>query len=202
MVFRMLSTESLIAPETERHEYAAMPNRSFETVSDRLDYVIEVCRFPSQTALANVLGEKPQNLTNWRTRNTIGRAGKKLRAVTGVSTDWMESAVGEPFPDGPVIYSPEAQAERSALTISRLEGDIDQLRYTLLALVDWLSDSTPGAASGIRDRLRAAHPEYSKRGFQSRLLTVLNDLAATEEATRKRPLPPAARGSSGRKRAS
>lgn len=202
MVFSMLSTESLIAPKTVSWHHAPMPNKPFVNVSERLDYVIRTCEYPNQTALAAALNESNQTLTNWRNRNSIGRGGPKLRRVTGVSSDWMSEGIGEPFPDGPILYSPASLTEQTSRDLRHIGGDIDQLRYTVLAIVDWLSDSIPGAAVGIRERLAEAHPEYSRKGFQSRLLTVLDELAANEAAKRKRPLPPGVPGASGRKRAS
>lgn len=89
------------------------------------------------------------------------------------------------------------------LMASRFKHDIDQMRITLLAMLDVFSATIPGAADDLLNRLEFAVPEeYAQRGFHARVLSVLKNLAQKQEAARAASLPPATRGPSPRKRPS
>lgn len=153
------------------------------TVAERLDYVIGVCKYPTQTEFAAALGEKSQTLTNWRKRNSIGRAGGKLRATTGVSTDWMSHGVGEPFPNGPILYSGTQQASPESL--EAMQRELHQLTLGIIAVIDWIGGRTPAEAQDLLGRLTAARKQREAMGERPALLRSLEVAVERSAAARK-----------------
>lgn len=192
----MLSTKGFEAPETVVCEDVHMHNtRELSTVSDRLDYVMETCKCPTQTAFAAWLGVRSsQVITNWRTRNSIGRAGPKLRAVTGVSTDWITAGIGEPFPDGPILYAGRASFDPEA--IEQLQSDFDQLMLGVMALIDTFSARTQSEAEALRERLAAARRgrERSAPDHKPAVLASLEGAAEKAASSRRHRNPRGERG--------
>jgi len=192
----MLSTKGFDASETMVCEHVHMPSiHDLSTVSDRLDYVMETCECPTQTAFAAWLGVRSsQVITNWRTRDSIGRAGSKLRAITGVSTDWITAGIGEPFPDGPILYAGRAAVETE--TIERLQSDFDQLMLGVLALIDTFSARTQAEAEALRERLAAARRgrERSVPDRKQAVLASLEGAAEKAASSRRRRNPRGERG--------
>lgn len=182
MVFPMLSTESLMAAETVHCQHWQMADTpSLDTVSGRLDYVIKVCEYPTQTELAAALGlRSPQVITNWRTRDSVGRGGSRLREVTGVSTDWMTAKIGEPFPDGPILYSGPAAVD--AKTIETIRESLDQLGLAIIAICHSVSARSQAEGRDLRDRLGAALREIEDSGKKAPFLKNLRDKVLTGQA--------------------
>lgn len=154
------------------------------SVSQRLDYVIDVCKYPTQTAFADALEEKPQTITNWRKRDSIGRGARKLREKTGVSTDWVSFGVGDPFPDGPILYVQPNSYDASV--VENIERDIDQLMLGLTALIDLIGSSSQAGAKALAARLAAARKQREARGERPALLRSLEVAAERSAVARKR----------------
>lgn len=177
----MLSTESLLAFETPSCEHAQMPEKATPgNVSGRIDYVMAVCKYPTQDALANAIGEKSQTITNWRKRDSIGRGGPKLREVTGVSTDWMQGGVGEPFPDGPRLYAGPIPSD--AETLERVQKGLDDIGLAVIALCKTVSARSPAEARELTERLTAALDELEKAGRKAPFLKNLRDRAVADQS--------------------
>lgn len=188
----MLSTESLLAPETLGCEHVPMTAPTIPaTVSGRIDYVMAACKYPTQTAFANALRESSQTITNWRIRDSIGRGGPKLREVTGVSTDWMQGGVGEPFPDGPRLYAGPIPAD--AETLERVQSGLDDIGLAVIALCKTLSARSPVEARELTERLTAAMDELEKSGRKAPFLKNLRDRAVADQS-RPHPNPRGKRG--------
>lgn len=183
----MLSTQSLLAPETYSCEHIHMPTEPTpETVSGRIDFVMKVCKYPSQIAFAAAIGESSQTVTNWRIRDSIGRGGPKLREVTGVSTDWMQSAIGEPFPDGPILYAGPIPAD--AETLERVQNGLDDIGLAIIALCKTVSARSQGEARELQERLTAALDELERSGRRAPFLKNLRDRVVADQ-TRQHPNP-------------
>lgn len=177
----MLSTECLLAEETQSCEHVHMPtNEDPTTVSGRIDYVMKVCKYPTQGALADAIGEKSQTITNWRIRDSIGRGGRKLREVTGVSTDWMQGSVGEPFPDGPILYSGPIPADTE--TLEKIQRGLDDISLAVIALCKTVSARSPSEARELQERLTAALDELERSGRKAPFLKNLRDKAVGDQA--------------------
>jgi len=150
------------------------------TVSGRIDYVMAACRYPTQATFADAIGETSQVVTNWRRRDSIGRAGPKLREVTGVSTDWMQAGVGEPFPDGPIPYSGPIAAD--AETLERLQRGLDGMGLAVIALCKTVSARSQAEARELRERLTAAIDELEKAGRKAPFLKNLRDKVVADQS--------------------
>lgn len=94
------------------------------------------------------------------------------------------------------------------LTIHRLEHDIDQLRTTVLNLMDVVISMTPvsGMAAELVERLETDaaakdDPSYEGKGFHARVLSTLRTIVRTQAAGASTALPYEDRGPSRRKRA-
>lgn len=147
---------------------------ALDTVSGRLDHVMKVCEYPSQVELAAALGlRSSQIVTNWRKRNSVGRGGPRLREVTGVSTDWMTDKVGEPFPNGPILYSGPAVMNAEIVEIMR--GRLDQLSIAVIALCRTVSARSQAEGRDLADRLGAALNEIQKSGKKAPFLKNLRE---------------------------
>ena len=162
-----------------------------ETVSGRIDYVMAVCKYPSQQAFADALGVKSQVVTNWRDRDSIGRGGPKLREVTGVSTDWMQGGVGDPFPAGPILYAGPIPADSEIL--ERIQAGLDEMGLAVIALCRAVSARSPDEARELSERLNAALAELEKAGKKAPFLKNLRDKAAGK-SPHSRPHPHGKRG--------
>ena len=181
----MLSTESLLDPETMGCEHIPMPTAAIPaTVSGRIDYVMTVCKYPTQLALAQAIGESSQTITNWRLRDSIGRGGPKLREITGVSTDWMQGGIGEPFPDGPIPYAGPVAAD--AETLERVQTGLDDIGLAVIAICKTISARSQAEARELTERLSAALDELERSGRKAPFLKNLRDKVA---ADRSRPHP-------------
>jgi hypothetical protein len=178
----MLSTESLLALETPSCEHVPMSDATIPaTVSGRIDYVMRECRYPSQSALAEALGLKSnQVITNWRSRDSIGRAGPRLREVTGVSTDWMQGGVGEPFPGGPIPYSGPMPAD--AETLEKIQRGMDGIGLAVIVLCKTVSARSPAEARELQERLTAALEELERAGRKAPFLKNLLDTVAGDQS--------------------
>lgn len=155
----------------------------------RLDFVAKACQFPTDAAFAAAIGVKPQNLTNWRHRESIGKDSlAKIRAATGASMDWMTTGKGEPFPEGPTLYAGAPPTTSEALArISQLERDVHQLTAAVGMLISRLAESAPGAAPAMAADLRRF---LSKAGRPS---VVLPELLHAADAVSPRSQPAVAR---------
>lgn len=179
--------------------HADMVN-ALKTLADRLEYVRDACEYPEWSELARALGVTPQAVKNWRNRQAVGPENrKKLRDVTGVSIEWLESGIGEPFPNGSKPYigpvSPGAAA-----AIKRNTDAVEQLRGVALALVDLLSETTQGAAAELAESLaHLVHGDAARQTFHVNLMKTLRDRAHTKSLRHRQP---ATAGSTPRKRAS
>lgn len=143
------------------------------TVSGRIDYVMSVCKYPTQDALADAIGEKSQTITNWRRRDSIGRGGPKLREVTGVSTDWMQGGVGEPFPDGPIPYTGPMPTDTE--TLAKVQNGLDDIALAVIAVCRTVSARSRAEALELAERLEAALAEAQKSGRKAPFLKNLRD---------------------------
>lgn len=155
------------------------------TVSGRLDYVMAVCKYPTQGAFAAALGESSQTITNWRLRDSIGRGGPKLREVTGVSTDWMQNRVGEPFPDGPRLYSGPTPADRE--TLEKVQTGLDDMGLAVIAVCKTVSSRSQAEARELTERLSAALSELEKSGRTAPFLKNLRDKVLADQSRPQRP---------------
>lgn len=174
----MLSTESFDELKTLPCEHVSMPNtHEIATVSERIDYVMKACGCPTQAAFAVWLGISSQVITNWRNRDSIGRAGPKLRATTGASTDWIASGIGEPFPDGPILYRALEVADAAAVT--KLDAQFNQLLLGIYALTDVVSAQSRAAGRELAQRFESARRGYQgDTGQDSPILSNLRDAAS------------------------
>lgn len=134
---------------------------SFPTISERLEYIVEACKYPTPKAFTDALDEEAQQWRNWRTRNSVGRAGTKICELTGVTLDWLTRGKGEPFPDGPKLYAgvlPAGAVER----LERAERHIQDLTGVVGLLIAKLAASSPaeGAAVAMELRKTLTNPEY------------------------------------------
>lgn len=175
----MLSTKSLLDPETLGCEHMSMTSEDTpSTVSGRIDFVMAVCKYPSQDSLAGALGEKSQTITNWRRRDSIGRGGKKLREVTGVSTDWMQGGVGEPFPDGPIPYAGPMPTDTEKFAM--VQNGLDDIALAVIALCRTINARSQAEARELAERLEAALAEVQKSGRKAPFLKNLRDKALNQ----------------------
>lgn len=142
---------------------------------------MEACGYPSQQEFAKALGIQPQQLRNWVARDSPGTGAAQLKSLTGVSVDWLLSGTGSQFTNGgPISYRASAKPGRVsedragyALTVNRLENDVDALRNALLAVVETLIVTTPGATSGLYELLRQTDQRFHSHGFHGQLLALL-----------------------------
>lgn len=153
------------------------------TTADRLRYIVSACGYGSEAAFARALGKTIQNLTNWKRRNTFGKAQHDIRKLTGAAQDYLQDGTGIPFPNGPIMASPgvplrsvvESSDEASlAQLVRRLEGDVDQLRLVLTMMLQAIPATTPALGEMLHTLLEKAAPkEYAEKGFQSLALLAL-----------------------------
>ena len=157
-----------------------MPH-NLKTLAERLEYVLKCCEYPSWAELADALNVTPQAVKNWRDRNAIGPANrKKLREITGVSIEWLESDTGDPFPTGVKAYiGPVSLGAAAAIKANK--DAVDQLRGVALALIDLITGMKQGAAGELAESLdQLVHGEAARQSFHANLLKTLRDRAHTE----------------------
>jgi hypothetical protein len=92
------------------------------------------------------------------------------------------------------------------LMVNRYEHDVDQLRMTLLTVLDVITAKIPGAAAVLARRLTSTaeafpDPQYGDKGFHARLVGTLRLIAQSEEAADTRVPQHASRAPSARRRA-
>lgn len=69
------------------------------TFEERLKLLLDHCGL-ARVDLAKMDGIGQQNITNWIARGRVGvQGGRRLRAITGVSIDWLNDGVGEMLVD-------------------------------------------------------------------------------------------------------
>jgi hypothetical protein len=143
----------------------------------RLEHVRVACGYPTRAAFMRALGERPQSFTNWDERNTIGQARDKLRAVTGVSIDWMDTGEGVAFPSGPRMAGPSIEVQAA-------DAAIAELQVLLVAMLQHLSQ-TPDAAAALHLRvLQLAHAAHldPQRGLLRGAAELLQAAAGTRRS--------------------
>lgn len=87
--------------ERPDHKQMVDSPRSFE---DRFAFVLKTCGI-SRADLDVLGGISQASITNWHARGKVGQPStSRIRDLTGVSIDWLNEGVGEPFPNGPVTY--------------------------------------------------------------------------------------------------
>lgn len=153
----------------------------FPDTTSRLAHVIQVCGYPSDAAFAAALGLPPQNLRNWRQRNSIGKDSMgKIRDTAGASMDWLDTGKGEPFPNGPIPYTGPALAGSDAMQrLADAEAEIDALTSVVATLIQALGRLAPAEAGAVAEALRkpvakGVEPPEALRS----LLRVAEDAAA------------------------
>lgn len=164
---------------------------TLSSYTERLAYVAKACQYPTDAAFAAAIGVKPQNLNNWRQRDSVGKDSlAKIKAATGASLDWLTTGKGDPFPGGPVFYAGAAPTSPEALgRIADLERDVEHLVSAVTMLVTRLAESVPAAGAAMAADLRGY---LSKAGRPS---AVLPELLQAADAARVRASP----GAGGKK---
>lgn len=124
--------------------------------------------------------------------DTPGRRPRYVRALAAAFEKTVEDLYA--WRPGMPIKGPNKPAKAPAddgeemspgLRASRFKHDIDQLRVTVLTMLDVLSASLPGTAAVLRNRLElAVAPDYAERGFHARLLDTLETMCDREVAAR------------------
>lgn len=149
----------------------------------RLDYVIRTCKYPSDAEFARAIGTKnPQNVAAWRARGSFGEEGDVLIATaTGADMLWLKTGRGEPFPNGPIVYS-GATVVPSPGQLLELQAGVDGLTAVVAAILQALFRTAPAEAAGVTALIRAyqARPGYVSEAV--RTLLVAAEKAALDVA--------------------
>lgn len=169
-----LSTAFLHDEKSLNGDHGQMTSRPLASFASRLEYVLNTCEYPDWAALARDLGVSPQAVDNWRRREAIGPKNRTLlRDRTRVSIEWLESGTGEPFPNGPKRYVGHTSPAASS-AIRRNTDAIDQLRGTVLAMIDVITETEQGSAAALVELLeRTVTGDSAKLSFHARLLKTL-----------------------------
>ena len=133
-----------------------------------------------------------QMVTNWLSRARVGMQSEAaVVRATGVSMDWLQRNVGEPFPNGPVrrglqprLVKPGSKELASQqLLANRYEKDIDALRNMLNALASAIAETQPQTGALASRALKAIQKEkYTDRGSYAEFLQVLDEAQDNSEA--------------------
>lgn len=77
----------------------------------RFAEMLRTCKL-SRQAFEQVAGLKStQIVTGWLSRGRVGSSSEPdVQAATGVSLDWLQRNLGEPFPNGPIVYNSAGRA--------------------------------------------------------------------------------------------
>lgn len=191
-MFSLLSTPcDNMAQQSQPCEHKRMVDKILN-VAEKLDYIAKACGFTKKNELAKCIGVEPQNVENWRKRNSWTKDGTlRLSKATGVSMDWLNDLSPVAFPDGVKVKIAAPIAKR----VERLEGDIDQARTALLSLVAVIDAKISGLAAAFHDELEDSAPSdgYAEKGFHGLLLAGVESLvesaAAEQAAARSRGVP-------------
>jgi len=113
--------------------------------------------------LSRTFGKKP-------IRKIGHKLARRIEAAFGRPEGWLDAPQG--MGAKPTVAPQEA---------TRSSHEIDQMRITMLAMLDVLTEMTPGAASALYDRLEiAVAPEYAEKGFHARVLSTLRNRVERE----------------------
>ena len=149
---------------------------------------MRACGYETKVAFAAALGEDAQNVHHWMTRDKPGTGAPKIRALTGVSVDWLLDGDGEPvFPNGPKLGQSAAGAganQSMALTLNRIRNDVQALRYVVAALVETLIATTPAAADGMTQLLAEVEQRFQGIGFVGQ---IQSSVAESQQQSAKAP---------------
>lgn len=149
----------------------------------------------SQEEFAKKAGVSQQLITKIEGGKTKeSRKASLLAKAGGVNVDWLLHGTG-PKQSGD-LGEAKGVLGGAELAIARHEGDIDQLRRTLAAVLDWASRSVPGAADQLERMLSSETESYVQRGGQAIFLDVIRTARTEAEAAQAAARPRAKRGSS------
>jgi hypothetical protein len=124
--------------------------------SQRLDHARKMTRCENKAAFAKWIGAPaPQNVENWAKRKggIPVKWAQKIQQETGASFQWLLTDEGEPFPNGPKIYSgagPELIEQR----LVDLEDQVDVASHVVWRLIEMISAKIPGAGAELEAAFR------------------------------------------------
>lgn len=130
-------------------------------MKDRLELIKRVCKFPSQAAFTNELGEKSTQWKNWSERESVGRADVRIHNLTNVDLVWLKTGKGKPFPNGPKIYS-KSQPERHEERIRVLELENQDLGAVVSLAIRVIAGALPDAGRDLLELLKNQAPSQGQ----------------------------------------
>jgi hypothetical protein len=184
----LLSTVRVLALTDAFRQDQRMVDKQM-TVKEILALVRKSCGYAKKNALATALGETPQTVGQWESRNSISRDGEDaLHNVTGISRQFLRDRKGDPFPNGPKVARLTVPGSREKaqleLLVERQATDIDVLRNCLNCLVSVLVENEPRLSAQIGRGVKAIQKDNkpADRGFYAEFLKVLDEAQDSSEA--------------------
>lgn len=104
-MFSQTSTPCFLTPGNRGPEYKLRvyvgDRYHLKTFEQRFEHMLQQCNMDRAQLARALSGHGQQKITNWFKRGRVGSSSRReVSELTGVSTDWLNDAIGEAFPAG------------------------------------------------------------------------------------------------------
>jgi DNA-binding transcriptional regulator YiaG len=195
-----LSTHSLRwrnGPSRGENKRMVPHRKDFTTVLSRLDFVRQSCGVSTKSAFAEWIGaDSAQRVSGWESRDSLPKDGALMVCkVTGASLGWLLTGEGEPFPNGPTLFT-GALPSSAEYRLRVVEDQMDAMSTVMVVCLRILSEKLPGVGPELVSALAGIPGET---GSKRQLLEAAAGAAALGLRSSAQASPPVARRESAGK---